>query len=626
MSRWRLWRRPGGRAIAAGCTIALAGTVVVAGGAAPAAAAEAVPVYTVDQEGLTPEEGQALAGAFEIPNALEPAGSFSYVDAARFADVPLETAGQGEDESGRRTVTQVLDPKALREIEAVPPEEALERAGRLVELAGLSEGMTARAEVSHSELTLSDDRGEQMLSHPLDTTVSYRLHLGGMPVTGQGARLRVTFAPDGAVSQLSHALRKVSRAGEVPVIPPDEARAACAALYAEGVQQAEPTLGYHFPELAAERANGEGGVKMIFPQYTCHPLAETGDQASRLVPAVRRAAPAGEVTATRSGDTIEASIEVSGGAEPYSYSWSSSTTALPAGLQGGPEVSYRRQARDEVTSEQVTVEVTDANGLTATASVALPGDGSAQAATAPGGGGFGALTEVGIEQTVDEWQCAQASADGFKAEMAAHGVATQFDWRGHSAWEWDFKDPSLGGGDRYYVDDVDATWYTGHGWSGGFTFKSSVNDTSIVPGDARWGNRDLEWLQLESCQVLRDTSGTYDYFDRWRQAFRGLHILNGFHTNAYCVGGGTGGRFAQYLFPKEFLWWTIRPALRVQQAWAAMAIDKEPSGVVYRSMGLYRMSDGANNMGDYFWGEGPVGPDLSVSSPGMGMWSITGTV
>src|SRR5207244_2536973 len=160
---------------------------------------------------------------------------------------------------------------------------------------------------------------------------------------------------------------------------------------------------------------------------------------------------------------------------------------------------------DPAAPEVVTVEVTDANGLTSTASVALPGDGTQLAESVPGGGGFGILaigpTDVGIEQTVDEWQCAQDSAAGFKSVMASHGISTAFDWRGSSAFEKDFKNASIGGWDSTYVDNVDAQWYTGHGWPGGFTFKSNVDDGSIVPGDARWGNGDLEWLQLESCEV-----------------------------------------------------------------------------------------------------------------------------
>src|SRR4029079_1857697 len=98
----------------------------------------------------------------------------------------------------------------------------------------------------------------------------------------------------------------------------------------------------------------------------------------------------------------------------------------------------------------------------------------------PGGGGFGTLaigpTDVGIEQTVDEWQCAQDSAIGFRNVMAAHGVGTAFDWRGMNAWERDFKKASLGATDSSFADNVDAMWYTGHGNSGGFTFKNTTHD------------------------------------------------------------------------------------------------------------------------------------------------------
>jgi hypothetical protein len=625
MSSWRSRR---GRLLAAGSGVVLIASVLN-GGAATAADTVGVPVFAVTQEGLTPDEGAKLGDVFGVPNALQPNGYFGYVDPG-FGQVPVLDRESGQDrESGARTTAQALDYAAIEKIKPVPDDDALRRAAQLLEVAGLSRELLAKPAVSHTELTLSDNAGRPTRVVPLDTVVNFSFDLAGLPVTGQGAKLRLTVGPDGNVTQLSHGLRKIERAGVASVISPAEAVKACTALYGPEVRQGRPTLGYQFPELTATDGNGKGRVSTILPQYTCNPVAQTGSQAHRLVPAVPDSAPRGKVEVHRSGDKVGAAISVSGGTAPYTYRWSSSTTVLPEEAADGPKVEYLRDPRSRTTSlEKVSVEVTDANGLVASASVELAGDGSASAATTPGGGGFGALavgpTDVGIEQTVDEWQCAQDSAIGFKKVMKDHGVGTAFDWRGANAWEWDFKDPSLGGGDSSYVDNVDATWYTGHGWSGGFTFKSAVTDTQITPGDARWGNRDLEWLQLESCQVLRDTSGTHDYFGRWRQAFAGLHILNGFHTNAYCVGGGTGGTFASYLFPKKFLWWTLRPAYRVQSAWAAMAIDREPSGVVYRSMGLIR-SDGVTNIGDYFWGQGSVGPDISPASS-AGMWSITGTV
>ncbi len=233
----------------------------------------------------------------------------------------------------------------------------------------------------------------------------------------------------------------------------------------------------------------------------------------------------------------------------------------------------------------MTLEVTDVNGLTTTASVALPGDGSVAGGGVPGGGGFGKLAigpiDVGIEQTVDEWQCAQDSAIGFKALMGARGIPTAFDWRGWAAFEKDFKDVSqgrLGHGATSTTSTPSGTRATAR--RAASRSRAAATTSGSPRPTRRWGDWDLEWLQLESCQVLADTNGSHDYFSRWGGTMDGLHMLNGFHTNAYCIDGGTGGRFADYLFPS---WW--RGPRTVRNAWAQMAIDKEPTGVVYRSMG-----------------------------------------
>ena len=591
---------------------ALAGTGVALVLAQPASAAETAPVYKVTQEGMTADEGAKLAEAYRIPNALQENGAFGYVS-EEFAKVPTRQVATGKDEAGRRTDSESLDTRALARLKPIGAEDALERASWLTELLGKLD-LELNPKVSHAKLTLSDRAGKPTNEYALDTTVSHDLTLGGLPATGQGAKLRITFAPDGTVTQLSSTLRKLEKAGEEPIIPSDEARKACEQLYDKGVQQGEPTLGYLLPAL--------GAVETIYPSYTCNPSSERGQQAHLQVPAIEGIGPKAKIEVSRSGEKILGEAAGDGSV----YKWSSSSTALTD--NEGEQIAFERRPRGKTTdAETVTLEVTDRNGLSATASVTLDGDGTASAETTPGGGGFGKLavgpTDVGIEQTVDEWQCAQDSAIGFKNVMAAHSVPTAFDWRGFAALEKDFKSQALGGWDHLYVDNVDAQWYTGHGWSGGFTFKSSIDDTEITPGDARWGDRDLEWMQLESCQVLRDTNGTHNYFGRWGGTMDGLHMLNGFHTNAYCVGGGTGGTFASYLFPRQILWWTL-PALTVRNAWAQMAIDKEPSGVVYRSMGNIAPG-GVTNIGDFFWGQGPTGPDIPVGGR-IGQWSITGTV
>ena len=167
-------------------------------------------------------------------------------------------------------------------------------------------------------------------------------------------------------------------------------------------------------------------------------------------------------------------------------------------------------------------------------------------------------------------------------------------------------------------------WYTGHGWPGGFTFKNTTqNDGSIVPADANWGNGDLEWMQLESCQVLQDTNGSADYFQRWGGAINGLHMLNGF-TRARTASAAARARTSPTTCSPTFLGITLRPALTVRQAWQQMAVDKEPSGVKFRSMGNIGPG-GVTNIGDHFWGQGNVGPDISKASR-VGMWAIAGTV
>jgi hypothetical protein len=544
-----------------------AGVLALTGAAAHAA--DTATIYTVTQEGLTADGAQKLADAYGIDNAVAANGAFTYTGSA-FGAVPQRRVQTSRDESGREVVSQALDTAALKGLKVLDDRTALRRAAALPALAGVGGDLKAQPRISHTELTLADREGKTTARYALDTAVSYDFTLAGLPVTGQGAKLRVTLAGDGSVTQLSTAVRRLEPGRQVPIMGNDEAAKACAALYAADVRQGTPTLGYLLPELSAREASGRGTVQQVFPAYTCNPVGGKGQQANRQVAAVQGASPSATFTAALRDGVVSGAAQVSGGTAPYTYKWASSTTVIEGNTDA--KVAYRRAPRDgRLTGEGLTLEVTDANGLSATATGVFAGDGEMTAASVAGGGGFGRLAigpvDVGIEQTVDEWQCAQDSAIGFKAVMASKGVGTAFDFRGTNAWEEDFKTAAAGGNDSAYADGVDAMWYTGHGWPGGFTFKDSAHDDdAIVPSDADWGNGDLEWLQLESCQVLRDTNGAGDYFGRWGGAINGLHMLNGFHTNAYCVGGGTGRRFAEYLFPYKLLGLTLRPALSVRNA------------------------------------------------------------
>lgn len=589
-------------------------------GTGPAAAAEEhqqeAPIYKVVQEGMTLGQARELAARAKVGLALRPDGSFSYINDKRFAKVPSQAVPAkqraGRDEEKRPTVAQAVNVKALRKTTVISNAKAASLAQRLLPA---SEGFEAKPKVDHTRVDISDRRGKLLSRTKIDTTVTYSFTLGGVPVVGPGAKQRIAFAGDGSVVALSQAMRSVAQAGSVPIISPDQALEQCAQLYGPKVKQGAPVLSYYAPPLSASKASGQGSVGLLLPHYVCKPSSERADRQTsltgRLVPAAPDHSPTVYLNASRDGNAIKASMDVGGGQGPFRIQWASSTTPIKGGEYA---ISYNRTPRGKYAGEALSVTITDANGLVSTATVNLPRSGEASAKGLGGAGGALAAPEVGIEQTVDEWQCAQDSANGFRSVMASKGAAVNFDWRGFSAFEKDFKDKSKGGWDsltppKRYVDQVDAQWYTGHGWPGGFTFKSSVDDTSIVPADARWGNGDLEWMQLESCQVLRDTNGAADYFARWDEVFSGLHLLNGFDTNAYCIGGGTGARFAQYLFPVKFLWWELRPALTVQQAWASMANDLEPAGVRWRS--ISPMKGSISNLGDKWWGQGTVGPDIT---------------
>jgi hypothetical protein len=569
------------------------------------------PVFEVVQSGLDQGQAAELAKAAGIDaRALNSDGSFSYVDTKTFARIPSLAGRKGKDEQGHATMVQKVDLTRLRALETLPDEAALGLARQLLPAPA---GFDVQPRVGHTQVQLGGPKGNLTGTFDLDTTVTYDLSLAGRPVFGPGAKSRITFDGAGNVEQLVDTQRTVQQAGSVGIIDAATAQAQCEKLYGSRVKQGTPTLVYYAPALA-------GSVKQLLPSYACHPSNVARDAVSalggRLVPASPELTPELSIVVTRSGRSMKATASTRLGTAPYTVTWASSTTNL---TKNGSEISYAVSSRKKGLPETLTATVTDANGISSVASATLGAQGGTTEASGYGGAG-GAFGSVGIEQTVDEWQCAQDSAIGFKNVMASHSQSVAFDWRGANAWEQDFHKTSTGGHDNQWVDSVDAQWYTGHGNSGGFTFKSNVPDGSIVPSDARWGdNFNLEWLQLESCQVLRDTNGHADYFGRWAQVFDGLHILNGFDTNATCIGGGTGGRFASYLFPT---FW--RSALSVSQAWSAMADDLEPGGTTWRSISPIGPG-GSFNLNDRYWGQGTTGPDIPAAAR-TGFISISGTV
>jgi hypothetical protein len=209
----------------------------------------------------------------------------------------------------------------------------------------------------------------------------------------------------------------------------------------------------------------------------------------------------------------------------------------------------------------------------------------------------------------------------FNSRMSSAGIPVEFSWLDANAWEDDWKDPSLSGHDSDWVDHVDMAYWQGHGWPFGFSLSgcSSIDDAAVENKDARWGNGDAEWMSLFTCLVLAQEDGGQQWWQRWGPAFQGLHQINSFHTVSY-HSAQHGGIYANYLVRIPFPWW-VQP-LKVRVAWAQAAIDDQPADVVWASMGPIGQG-GSVNYDDYFWGKGPVGPDV-LPAQISGYWRISG--
>ncbi len=594
-----------------------------------------LPVFDVVKSGLTTDESARLAEAFGFEKVPAEDGSLRFVsdqlgDLPMLADEAVPGAAAADlprDEDGQETRAQAFDLPAIQQI--VPVGErtalvALETAFKQADVR-LPGGEDASPHVSHSIFYLESLDGSTSISRAIDTSVRLDFSLAGRPLLGPGAKLRVTFAPSGELTAFDHAVRELAEGATVPLISPFDARSECARYYPEGSKLAMPRIVYWAPGL-------EQHVQTVFPHWQCQGKGPHGEElVAALLPAVQASRPAVTLDASVvRGSRVMASVGIRGGTPPFSYSWQSMTTELSEEASSEPSIFYEVVPREPTDTEVLGVTVTDANGLVGKARAVLGIEAAAvaMAADIPGPLSLSVL-DVGGEFNVYEWNCVKQSSAGFAAVFANKGIPVAFRWNGTNAWERDFRESSspTNGDDASFADNVDLAWYTGHGSPGSFTFDNATKDDgSIVPNDARWGNRDLEWMQLESCNVLQFDSGGVPIWNRWAKVFDGLHLLNGFQTTASCVDtpSGTAGRFSKYLFPTTIFNIPIIPALRVRQAWARMAIELEPAGRQYVTMGA-AAAGWVTNYNDYFWGQGPVGFDIPKSQI-VGYWWVMGEV
>ena len=185
-------------------------------------------------------------------------------------------------------------------------------------------------------------------------------------------------------------------------------------------------------------------------------------------------------------------------------------------------------------------------------------------------------------------------AEGFYNTLSA---TRQFAWGDDLAWDQDFEQQNVGspsaGTDTVWADNVDMVFFSGHGSPSGFLFGVKTDDAKAKPTEIRWGNRDLEWIALDACNVL-ERDGV---FDRWGwPVFKGLHMILSFHTTTSDE-ADRGRILAQYL----------NAGNTVRQAWIKACQDTEDSDTQW----AYLRADapGTDTYNDHWWGKGTVSAD-----------------
>jgi hypothetical protein len=600
---------------------------------AVAAAKPKLPVWIVTGQPITPGAADALMQALgTFDSGLQADGSILYVDPERFLALPSVDLGEsGEDESGLPTQAEAVDLEAVRQTTVIGADEAIELAeGALAD--AVLEPLNGTKRVNRvpqaSNSTFDAIMGEEQLSVPIDTVVSFDVFLGakGIPLRGPGAETRFSFDGEGAATSVRYAHRSLRQGPNIVIINAAQALKQATAEYRNQCGQTQlrgldlkSELVYYAPPLSLEN------VKRIMPAYEFSGRGQAGretvDLRQILVPAAESSVRA-RISANADGRFVSARALVTGGAPPYSFAWESCSTPLDPASTQKQAIGYDVAGREGLRSETLILHVTDANGMTASARATLQLPAQPQALATQAFRGLAAIgpVDVGAESvgTAQGLPGCNADVGGFKTRMALNGIPTQFFWTNLAAWEQDFKDPSKpGGDDNHYADDVDATMYCGHANGDGFTFPGAHGDGFLHYNDAFWGNRDLEWLGIAACGPLQTTSGGLQWWQRWQPAFGGLHLLLGYETTSFDV-TGEGWDWANGMLGN--FWWGA--PLTVRQAWIQMAINNQPSSVRWAVMGVFG-TGGTWNWNDYFWGKGPSGPDIGPGSI-TGSWKLSG--
>ncbi len=165
-------------------------------------------------------------------------------------------------------------------------------------------------------------------------------------------------------------------------------------------------------------------------------------------------------------------------------------------------------------------------------------------------------------------------ANGLSSGLLGLNWPRVFNWANANAWERDWRDCSLGGGDcTDGVDRADFVYYAGHGSDGGIALPSNTHDASWFDGTkARYQN--VRWIGFASCRTLRAQWDTADApIRKWFGAFQGAHMLMGF--NSLMADVAFGPRLVDNMRMPTFLGFVDLPWMQrtIAEAWVQTAFQ-----------------------------------------------------
>lgn len=619
---------------------------------------DTIPVLDVTSRGLSQEKATALAAELGVDGefVVDEHGALQYVDPAAYmplpsADVdPRPEPGEGDREG--QDASMALDVDGLAERPEPPDADRME--DEFLSALEATEPLPAApvevsTRTSHATVELVEkETDETTLERELDTAVYVDSTVDGIPIVGSGAHIRARFSTpddggDRVVSDVRHAFREVEHGDAVPRAPPEAAseryrELVSTVLNPDSIELDDPQLVYLAPDLNRANDNpvgpGQNRVQSLVPHYEIGGTAsiQAGEQDGtqevtllrRFVPAVDDPAyvPDVSVEASAEGNEIDASVSIEGGQPPYRVEWGTTDAVVAADTGGDPRtLSDTLRSREAIDETTVTVEVTDANGVTVRDQRSLTVDVSPQTARRAASadeslGPRRSTTRPGRADVGLESSAYPPYGEGLVQQAKTAGIAEEFSWIDNMVWEKDWK-PSTD--NQYGADTADLVYEVAHGNPRGFSPGNSNHDDGWVgtlAGDGAWGDYDLEWHSLMSCNVLAPNDSqcggcrNESRVERWGQEFDGLHQLHGFQTTGY----------AWKKFPPAFVnYFTglgAYPPLPMRVAWF-LAVDNHQPGTKddqrwdKRGVVMAPIDDqGRTPINDWFWGRGPVGPDI----------------